>query len=248
MAFHDDQCVYLNAGARPSVDLRAASVVKALRGVVVVEMDDPPESMGGILLPDNPEQANAGDGYSGFFRGRMRPDIGTVIAVGEPKKDKKPSTLLPGDRVICAPYKGKWVDKFTLDGYSTDRRVKFFGVDEVWWKSVIAEVREEEGAVRTLGKQCLIMFKERPDQIGGIMLPDGTGEREPLATVLICGPECEQVKPGDTVVYNSGKTKEVKYGKEFAHMLGFPGRDADLAFIDEDGIYAVVGNIDGIAA
>lgn len=246
LKLHDYNKLYLTAGEAPDIDFESAiRAITALPGVVVVEMDDPPDEIGGILLADTPEDDGYGDGYSGFFKERMRPDVGTVIAVGMPVPGRVPITLMPSDRVLCAPYDGKWIDNLEIQGYKTTRRVKFFGIDKLWWESIIAEFDGVDKLIRTQGKQCMIMLNERPTKIGEIMLPDGSGQREPLATVVCVGPECKEVKVGDIVVYNSGKTKEIRYGKAFADMVGYPGRDADMAFIEESGIYAIVGTQNG---
>ncbi len=205
--------------------LREQHGIRPLPGVVVVEMDEPRHKQGSLYLPDE-------------LQGKFRADSGTVIAVA----DNVP--LVPGDRVLVSPYDGKWMTGFRSGGYRSNGEVRIYGRVALpgeaarvvpWTRSVraVTSVEAEGIRIRPTGKNVLIRRETLHETMGGIMLTDEERYREPIATVLSVGPDCESgLTEGDRVIYLNGACK-----KAILADLEF-GTDAEknLALICEDGI------------
>ncbi len=103
--------------------------IKPLPGRVVVQMDPPRQRYGSLCLPDE-------------VKGRTRPDSGTVVAVGPPKRlqsgNHGPVELMIGDRVLVRPYHGLWLDDFlAADGWCY-HDLRLYGVTHHWSESIVA--------------------------------------------------------------------------------------------------------------
>lgn len=119
-------------------------------------MDDPPESLGTILLPDNPETESA----DGFIRARNRSDSGFVI--GGPLD-------LVGYRVWVKWTDGKWFDGFSGNGVYIGAQVRLYGIVNNYGVPVLQSLDEsilaieEPMRVRPYGNNLLIL-RSRPFQ------------------------------------------------------------------------------------
>lgn len=199
--------------------------VRPLPGVVVVEMDEPRHKQGVLFLPDE-------------AKGRYRADSGTVLAAADD------TGLLPGTRVLVAPYDGKWMTGFRSGGYRSNGEVRLYGRVAVageaarvvlWSRSVRAMTMQEAEGIRIkpTGTNVLIRREALQETTGGIMLTDDERFREPVATVLAVGPDCTGgLEAGDRVIYLNGACKksilaDLEFGTE---------AEKDLALIDEAGI------------
>jgi co-chaperonin GroES (HSP10) len=192
-----------------------SKALRPLRGKVVVEMDPPPTMFRGLLVPQDME-------YD------LWPDTGTVLAVGEPL-DGQALDLYPGERVICHPDDGKWMEDAVFGSYRASCRVRMFGLTQngltverlAWDESVVA--RLEGKMIVPTGSNVLI----RRDPVvtvssGGVLIDAESQERPQTATVVAVGSGCSEVKPSDRVVYWSG-------GRLDFYWAG----DEDLAMVRE---------------
>lgn len=189
-------------------------------GVVIVEMDQPRQSIGSLLLADS---------------GRTNPDTGTVIFA------YSGSPVTRGCRVAVKPYDGKWVRGFRLGSYASGGQVRIYGrqalLDEGVRPIKITEsivMRINEGNLEPTGRNVLIRRPKLENTQSGIVLPDSEAFREPIATVVKTGPECiYDLLPGDRVVLLNSAIKRGQVSR-----LVFAD-DPDLAIIHEDGILAI---------
>jgi co-chaperonin GroES (HSP10) len=117
--------------------------ITALPGRVAVLMDEKPVSQGGILLPPS---------------GRLNPDTGTVVGSGV-------DGLAIGSRVCVRPYDGAWFDNFQGSG----RQVRFYGVADDWWTSIVAVLTDSDTAIMPTHDWCLI---EREIEPSAFALPN----------------------------------------------------------------------------
>lgn len=223
---HNENVIHL--GGDPPEWLAAALAaarpdVRMMPGTVLVEMDDERERVGSIVLTDEGS-------------GKLRPDMGTVI------QRAWDVPLLIGDRVLVAPYAGKWMANFRAGEYRSKGQVRFYGrLSTMGEDARIVNWHEQVRAVmvgtelRPTGRNVLIRRPELSDKVGNIYLPDVERYREPVATVLETGPLCiHGLEPGERVIILNGAMKRTQLsGVDY-------GGDPDLALIHEDGILCVV--------
>ena len=63
-----------------------------------------------------------------------------------------------------------------------------------------------------------------PNEVGGILLPENfdRGQGKVLyveATVLSCGPECKQLRPGQKIIVAKGHIERIAIGKELHFLI-----------------------------
>lgn len=202
------------------IDWRLASeCIFPLHGVTVVEMDSPPEMFRGLYIPSDLEQD-------------LWPDTGTVLA-------SNGTALKPGDRVLCHPEDGKWLEEAQFGPYKAKNRVRMFGwagdspdaMQRIPWDESILAVMEGMKIKSLGGRNVLIRRDPVIQEQGGILLDSESTYRSQMATVEMIGDGARDVKQGDRVVYWSG-----------ARLDFYDESDPDLAMIREEHILAVVGN------
>lgn len=69
---------------------------------------------------------------------------------------------------------------------------------------------------------------EDAESEGGIVIPDAVRKKLPEAEVIACGPKCEQVKVGDTVIFNTYSTNYL------------PSDAGDLVIVEEADILVIL--------
>lgn len=210
-------------------------------------MDDPPETLGTILLPDNPE-TEKGDG---FVRGRNRSDAGFCI-----------SGIFKGKRCWVNWTQGKWFKGFIGNDIFIDAQVQLYGIvnnngapqlqpldDAIY----MIENIDSEGnieSVKPLGRNLLIL-RSRPAQ-GQVLVTNPV--RDHKAIVLDAGrtkatkeiPD-DPIEIGASVVYQASGLhpfEAIKCPDVKAHMMKqyelTEEELEDLALIHEKYIYAYV--------
>lgn len=218
---------------------RARLAFKMLDGNVVVEMEPAYE------------QASASIVVPGLAAGRLRPDTGTVLAVGAGVYE-----LEPGDRVCVLPYDGKAFNGFCLGGYATRNRIRFLGCDSMneyeqhhtHYTELIPgrlmEVESKVWKVQPIGHWVLIKRDVlHKSSAGGIELPESMQFREQTATVVSIGARVpghgREVwpEPGDRVIYQ-GKALVIDF--EFGERYGFTGDPKAHCFIHVDDLHAII--------
>lgn len=212
-----------------------------MKGTAAVAMLRSPNDLSGILLPDK-------------VKSKSRPTVGIVLwcddtlarysmsASGKKRfRWRGAIGLAPGNVVIVNPKDGKRIEGFEMDPirhrWPVEREVRLYGraahkvglletvpLDE----SVLAIIRG--GMISPLGTRLLVRLSERKDHTdSGIFLPDHHHDREDIATVVEVGPECEEVKAGDRVIFERRGLTEI----------GIEG-DPNLAILPESAVYTTV--------
>lgn len=217
----------------------AANSIDMLDGNVLVAMEEAYEQASStILVPDR-------------VAGRLRPDTGTVLAVGAGVY-----AVQPGDRVVVLPYDGKHMAGFTAGSFTTDLRVRFLGCDSMneyehhhTHYTEIIPARLDRMADRTwtftpIGHWVLIKRDTQHETSGGgIALPDALKWRNQTATVVKIGDRVPGSGrdvwpvPGDRVIYQ-GKALVVDI--EFGERYGFVEDPAAYALIHVDDLHAII--------
>ena len=204
--------------------------IRATRGVVFVEICNPPDMRNGIALPSTVA--------AGF-----RNHVGVVVASGY-------AGIECGDNVIVRLELGNWRDCLESNGYKSQGEVISFGtyVDD---KDVLAgypfvpeRVDASLGVVgkivfvdgtpelRPLGMNTLIQRKTSFTEDRGLILPDSAHWRDNTGHVVGIGNEARKADPdlhiGDEVLYNPWAVVSAK------------GIGEDLCFVHYDGIEAIL--------
>lgn len=217
-------------------------------GKVAVLMHELPEKQGSIYLPENGTVFDKAGGEvfdQGYFRDRMRPQVGTVIGSG--------ADIEVGATAVVRVEDGKWWDNFIGSESSVKGQVRMYGLMvyagesrvHEWDRSVIAEI---DMGLRPTGRNYLILRSEASKKSkGGVLLTADFQERDHKAKILERGARASEFDVGDTVVYAAGAIvcPRIDADKELAEtvmeMYGLPfERLEDLAIVYEDGIYAAV--------
>lgn len=249
--------VYLrNSRQSPSLDVDLASrTIKARPWVVVVEMDPAPERSGAILIPDgNFDAGDVGQAISGETRRRLRPDVATVLSVGYGSErhggeETFGPRLFPGDRVVVLPHAGIHIHGAVFGSYVAADEVRVYGIDcpetrkgdpwidTHWWDYCMATLTDlidntaniGWARLRANGRKLIIKRDKAAETEGGIMLTDSQQYRPSLATVISVGAYVSDIQPGDRISYAAEGLIDVQFTE-----------DDDLAFIDQDGVIAVI--------
>lgn len=178
--------------------------IRAMPGVVVVEMAPVDESVNGILLPDS-------------VQSQMRVDVAKVVAKGERfegvyhtgKVVSDPCEIEVGDAVVVRWNRGEvytgfgWGDEpvspTELRVYGANGgpgcRVAFHRYS--YSEGVVAKM--ETGVPKAIGRNVVVRMGKREEERGGIKLLKG-GKRDPVCEVLSVGAQAHGVAVGDKVL------------------------------------------------
>lgn len=210
-------------------------------------MDDPPETLGTILLPDNPE-TESGDG---FVRGRNRSDAGFCI-----------SGIFKGKRCWVNWTQGKWFKGFIGNDVFIDAQVQLYGIvnsngapqlqplDDAILAIEDIDMEGNIKSVKPLGRNLLILRSKAIQ--GSVLIANPV--RDHKAVVLASGrtkateeiPD-DPIKVGASVVYQAAglypfdaiRCPDVKAYIMDTYNLDEERLD-DLALIHEKYIYGYV--------
>lgn len=213
--------------------------IKCFPGKVVVVMDDPPEQVGNLYLPDEHTEG-------GSFKESLRNDRGVVISSGC-------DGINEGDFVWVSPMAGKWFQGFWAKDEYIDAQVRMYGI----WNDIGAECApidnfiimvQTKDTIRPNGEYILILRDEpRTTTESGIVLPNSKHERTHAAKVLIKGDLCKYVETGDRVIYQAGGLEpcEIQNDPELEQILikqyGLTKDDFhNLALIREEFLYCTI--------
>jgi co-chaperonin GroES (HSP10) len=182
--------LYLPDSEPVSFDLALASeAVRPLPGRLAVAPDLPRFSSGGILLSD-------------VAAIKERPDAGTVVAVGGPRRLQSgewsdPIPLHPGERVLLRPCKGKWLRDFqTSSGFSLPE-IRFYGVTYPWSHEVLAVWRGE--AWQPLS-DWLIIRRESNESSSGVLIANPASQPKRHRAMVVNSQPGLGVLPGQEVL------------------------------------------------
>ena len=167
--------------------------IRPLPGRVVLQMDSERQRYGALTLPDQ-------------VKGRTRPDAGTVVAVGSPRKlqggSYDPVELMMGDRVLVRPYHGLWLDNFgAADGWRY-HDLRLYGVTHHWSESIVAVFTQEawqptpgwllirrESNHQSAGGIHIAHSGSRPKATRARVLATSDSERIPAESWILCDPD-----------------------------------------------------------
>jgi co-chaperonin GroES (HSP10) len=211
----------------------AAAALSPMPECAFVEMFPPTLSWGSLLLPDR-------------VAGRLRPDAGTVLAVGSGLPD-----LAPGDQVLVMPYRGNWFEGFRVGDYAAEGQVRVYGVASMNEREHVAEdayvsVRGKLGVLfpEAVGPWVFIRRDPVTASSGGVLLTDDEQFRSGLATVVSAG--CRALGPdgssllsrGDRVLYHGNAI--VTDCEFLSSRYELEGDPRDYVFVKAADVYAVV--------
>ncbi len=191
-----------------------------------VEMCPFAEKVGTILLPDR-------------VGGRLRPDAGWVLAVGEG------IDLEIGDVVLVMPYKGDRYQPFYA-GYETEGEVRLYGISS---PNEFTHVKEGayqgirgklvEGKIEAIGHWVLIRRDPVETSVLGFELPDDDQFRSGKATVVSSKTEWEEgariMYRGNAIVTDFDFLDRPEY-KDFVGEY----HPSDFVFIHEDDVFCQI--------
>lgn len=207
-------------GEPQEFDLEAAQrVITCLPGRLAVAPDKQRETHGSILLPDTAAQAE-------------RPDCGTVVCVGPRRRLQNGDLgtdcgLIPGDRVLLRPCKGKWLRDFqSSDGSFGLPELRLYGVTYDWSHEILAVMRYREWM--PLNDWLIVKRQSNEATDSGLLISNpGNKAKRHQATVISCQPGYG-VLPGQTVLVDA----HPNVGLSFAHG-GLEGFEM-VKIVDED--------------
>jgi len=191
-------------GERPvEIPAEMFTKYKALPGRVVVIADSERTEQGGIIIPQGQGALNTA--------GRLRPDIGTVIAVGDGV------TLNPGDRVAIRPYDGQWNDwnghKDALRFYGIGRSADYLESERIPWHESIPAVFVDSVMFPTHDGVLVRRDRDWPE---GLACPDNVRQWKDSGTVVRAG-ELSRYEPGDLVFFSAHMEDaflNIEYGQD----------------------------------
>lgn len=174
--------------------------------------------------------------------GDQRPDVGVVVAVG------LGVDLWPGDVVVVSPVGGTWRWGFQAGDYRPENEIRVYGIycDEThagqpeiipWWLEIFA-VMTDLYSIVPKGDQMLVKRDPIVKVEKGVILPDSAHYATNMGRVLSVGPDVENVRIGQRLIYSP-------YA---AVNLVYPGKDPDTAMVREAGVEALLYDEDVMQA
>ncbi len=202
--------------------VRASLTVKCPPGKAVAVCHGAPARIGVVELPDEARET-------------FRPDLATVIAVGEGV------TLCPGDVVLTDNQLGKRVQGLELDGVQTDGEVRMYGCEggtafdaDLYDNEVTGDAEVPFGlqdwsdgipakvvgcSVQAVGDKAVFRLPPlQAETSGGVLLTESRKRRSALWTVESVGERTTFLKPGHKVCLHTGGATYLvtENGVEFA--------------------------------
>lgn len=222
-ALKRENIVQITVRELPQCDWQTGNrAIKCPPGRVVVEMAEAETQRGVLHLTDE-------------FAANMRPDIGTVIAVGDGVD------LEPGEVVLVRGYDGTWRRSFVSGDYQPSGELRFYGVYcgsygepqvSPWYESIVATM-DSNMSVHPKGIWVKVKrdpCKEQTD--GGVLLHADHEYRSNIGTVLEVGEWVGTVAVGDRIVYHPMGMLDLD--------MGAIDGDKDLCLMPEGSIEAIL--------
>lgn len=181
-------------------------------GKVVVEMLQAPEKVGELYIPERMRETYHHD-ITGEAVAGIEPSVGVVLAVGEDVD------LDPGMKVLVIDGDGVAFRGFKTKNYEAMGEVRMYGLvvpdsTEHWsppYEGYVESLPADQSLVAILDGMTVIpsgrniLIKKDPFETkteSGLIIPDCGQERTSIGTVIRCGPDCEDVRPGHRIVFH----------------------------------------------
>lgn len=188
-------------------------------------MDRLEEQDGSILIHD--------------IEGEDRPDSGYVVSSGVDGVDI-------GEHILMPPFSGVWFRRMHLGGYRF-WEVRFLGIadldehvemDQDASGLALCSI-SDEGEIIPKWDWVLIKRDSVNEQQGSILLTDKSKYRSCKATVVRVGPKCNELEPGDRVIYH-GPSIVAGFYNLTTMDKSLDGNNEDYAILRERAVYCKI--------
>ncbi len=176
----------------------------------MVEMLPETKAIGLILLSD-------------VVAGKLRPDVGVVLAAGPGV------SLVPGATVCVRGYDGQWIEGFDVGEYRTSNQVRVYGkasrfqgelMSTPWSESIPLQIVQDGDEIDMYATHNNLIIQRDPAVVceGEILLADKAHYRTGMATIVSIGPRADldlgdgRAEVGDRISYDERGEIDFAFG------------------------------------